>query len=971
VYGVWGNISVALGLLLFAGIPAVVNSTPAKSTVVQRLERPDQVPDGLSSSDWGSIRARLETARYAIRPVAGSAPGHYRAWNRPQRLRAEFGTNGVFLIRNGQPGQPAVCGRLVFQSYGYGQTLKTAANPTLSVAGNRIEYHRGPLTEWYVNDRRGVEQGFTLKQRPKKSMNAGPLCLEMTLDGELTGELSQDAKTVLLRDKSGVVRMRYTELKAWDARQRGLPARLQTAGSIVQLVVDDRDALYPLTIDPVIITEFKQLTASDGKDEDSFGSSVSISGDTVVVGAPWALNLIGAAYIFDRNNGGANNWGQVKELTIAITVINLYFGWSVSISGDTVVVGNVATFTPGTAYIFDRNKGGPNNWGQVKELTRGVVGDSFGTSVSISGDTVAVAGSGYTYVFDRNNGGADNWGLVKQLPPSSVCSAAISGDTVVAITCFGGSPGAAYIYDRNNGGANNWGQVQQLVFPLPATSDTSVAISGDTVVIGNAGTFIQGAAYVFDRNNGGANNWGQVQKLTASDGAVGDGFGGSVSISEDTVMVGAVNQQLTGAAYVFERNSGGPNNWGQVEKLSDNVAGDFFGGSVSIGGSTVVVGAEDWGSATAETGAAYVSTITTTTLDSASVQYSDMVTLHATVSPNTASGSVQFQINGNNVGSPVSLSGGVAELTTQILQKPDSWGITAQFSSTDPEFQNSQGTATLTVTVEDAKVAPDLNNPSAAKVNTAGGTAGPIVLKASITELQNGPGQVTGTTEALGNICLATPVTVTLAPLVGGGTLTVPAAAVLSCDGTTLVVQGTFNNVPVNVYQVSYTIGGSYYTGTGTSLLAVYDPSQGFVTGGGVINRGGGVSGNFGATAKYVGKTAVQGSVLYIEHRPTGDVRVKSSAMQTLSVVGNTGIIIAKATVNGVGNYTIQAVLVDNGEPGAGADLFGLKVVDPTGAMVPGLTFNPLALVGGNIQVPHKSGLPMFQASQETLQKSQ
>jgi hypothetical protein len=239
-------------------------------------------------------------------------------------------------------------------------------------------------------------------------------------------------------------------------------------------------------------------------------------------------------------------------------------------------------------------------------------------------------------------------------------------------------------------------------------------------------------------------------------------------------------------------------------------------------------------------------------------------------------------------------------------------------------------------------------------VNAAGGTAGPITLKATITEWQNGPGQVSGTADELGNICLAVPVTVTLDAVVGGGSLTAPAATV-SCDGTTLMVAATFTDVPVNVYGVSFSIGGMNYTGAASSTLTVYDPSLGFMTGGGKIDRGGGVWGEFAANVKYL-KKGVQGEMLYLEHGPAGEVKVKSNSMQTLSIVGNAGVIISKATVAGVGNCWLQAVLVDNGEPGVGADQFGLKVVAPNGAVVSGLTFDPLTLVEGNIQVPHTTG---------------
>ena len=105
--------------------------------------------------------------------------------------------------------------------------------------------------------------------------------------------------------------------------------------------------------------------------------------------------------------------------------------------------------------------------------------------------------------------------------------------------------------------------------------------------------------------------------------------------------------------------------------------------------------------------------------------------------------------------------------------------------------------------------------------------------------------------------------------------------------------------------------------------------------------------------AKYLKNGQIQGSLLYIEHRVSGDVMLKSNALKALSIVGNTAVLLSKATLNGVGGYSFQATLIDNGEPGTN-DQFGLEVTDPGGAQVSDLTFTPITLTGGNIQVPHQ-----------------
>jgi hypothetical protein len=402
------------------------------------------------------------------------------------------------------------------------------------------------------------------------------------------------------------------------------------------------------TIDPLVTAGEIKLTASPAAAYDNFGVSVAISGDTVVVGADGnedAGSYSGSAYIFSRNFGGADNWGQVKKLTRSDASSWDYFGHSVAISGDTVVVGAYYKGSySGSAYIFSRNRDGVDNWGEVKKLTASdaAEGDHFGVSVAISGDTVVVGAdgnddagtsSGSAYIFSRNRDGVDNWGEVKKLTASDAAegdhfgvSVAISGDTVVVGAHgnddAGTNSGSAYIFSRNSGGADNWGEVKKLTASDAAEGDLfgySVAISGDTVVVGayfsdDAGSE-SGSAYIFSRNSGGADNWGQVKKLTRSDAEAGDWFGHSVAISGDTVVVGAPYNNgavsRSGSAYMFSRNFEGADNWGQVKKLiaSDTAEYDHFGDSVAISGDSVLVGAYGNDDAGAASGAAYLYTL--------------------------------------------------------------------------------------------------------------------------------------------------------------------------------------------------------------------------------------------------------------------------------------------------------------------------------------------------------------------------
>jgi len=380
-----------------------------------------------------------------------------------------------------------------------------------------------------------------------------------------------------------------------------------------------------------------KLTAGDAEAFDNFGFSVSLSGDTALVGAPSdddAGSLSGSAYVF-RDVGGA--WPKIAKLTADDAPMFDRFAESVSLSGHTALVGapldDDAGTLSGSAYVF-REVGGV--WQQIAKLTAddAADGDEFGVSVSLSGDTALVgaqlanndAGSpnGAAYVF-REAGGA--WQQFAKLTAADGVlgdgfgvSVSISGDTALigapSDDDAGSASGAAYVF-RPVGGA--WQQIAKLTAADAATFDRfgeSVSISGDTAIVGafqddDAG-FNSGSAYVF-REVGGA--WQQIAKLTADDAAGADQFGASVSISGD-------DRAVIGARFDDDRCPGLPDcdsgsayvfrevdgAWRQIDKLTaaDAAFGDSFGAGVSLGGDTAVVGAPLENDAGSNSGSAYV-----------------------------------------------------------------------------------------------------------------------------------------------------------------------------------------------------------------------------------------------------------------------------------------------------------------------------------------------------------------------------
>ncbi len=324
-------------------------------------------------------------------------------------------------------------------------------------------------------------------------------------------------------------------------------------------------------------TQQTKFAASDGAAQDWFGGSVALSGDTALVGADGDDDArgsqCGSAYVFTRSG---TTWTQQAKLTAHDGAAAYYFGSSVALSGDTALVGAYYDDGKGSAYVFTRSG---TAWTQQAKLTAadGAATDWFGSAVALSGD-IAIIGS------ERDD---DN----------------------------GSDSGSAYVYTRSG---TAWTQQAKLTAADGATTDyfgTSVALFGDTALVGayrddDKGTD-SGSAYVFSRSG---TAWTQQAKLTAGDGAAYDNFGYSVALSGDTALVGAYGDDGNGSAYVFTRFGIA---WNQQAKLiaADGAAGDYFGVSVALSGETALVGASGddgpgtWGVPADGQGSAYVFTL--------------------------------------------------------------------------------------------------------------------------------------------------------------------------------------------------------------------------------------------------------------------------------------------------------------------------------------------------------------------------
>ncbi len=361
--------------------------------------------------------------------------------------------------------------------------------------------------------------------------------------------------------------------------------------------------------------EIDKLLASDGSSGDEFGTRVDVSGEVIVVGTYWG----NAAYVY-RFDG--SSWVEEAVLRSADTMPNDAFGAAVAIEGDVIVVGafldDDSGRQSGSAYVF-RFDPEAVEWVLEDKLlaSDGEPSEWFGSSVAISGETLAVGApgsdqgllSGAVYIFRLEAG---VWTEVTKFQASDTTeghlfggSVAIDGDLLVAGALgVDLSSGAAYVFRRDG---PSWREEAKLVDADGASGDLfgrSVAISGDAVVVGAYGDF-PGSAFVFR----GCLGWAQEAQLLPSDLEKNQTFAETVSIDGGVIVIGATgdgqNGPVAGAAHVFRRRE---TQWIKEAKLlaSDGTAYDKFGTSVAVDGDFLVVGAEWEDGNGPDSGSAYV-----------------------------------------------------------------------------------------------------------------------------------------------------------------------------------------------------------------------------------------------------------------------------------------------------------------------------------------------------------------------------
>jgi hypothetical protein len=386
------------------------------------------------------------------------------------------------------------------------------------------------------------------------------------------------------------------------------------------------------------------IKASNPATNDGFGASVALSGDTLAVGAPWqnggaggvnaaqttsGADASGAVYVFTRDSKG---WAQQAYVKADAPVAGDYFGTDVAILDDVLVVGaprsdptGTSGLTPhaGAVYVFVRSAG---VWTQQARLSAldGTVGDLFGLRLALSKALLVVGApasgadaSGAVYLFSHD---ASGWRQSKKLKASKPIgnaafgsAVALDGDTLAVGSQKDASSvsagGSAYVFTQHDG---DWFEQARLEPSVPRDSATfgwSVAVQGDTLVVGAPRATLSlmapsGEAYVFDRVAG---HWNQSAVLEAPVPRTTDYFGVDVGLTPTLLLIGSSGDAggmgglkgdvqnrgapQSGAMYLYARQPSGFVMSTYI-KASVPARGDAFGIRVALSGDTIVAGAD-------------------------------------------------------------------------------------------------------------------------------------------------------------------------------------------------------------------------------------------------------------------------------------------------------------------------------------------------------------------------------------------
>ncbi|MBK9248721.1 MAG: FG-GAP repeat protein [Ignavibacteria bacterium] len=305
------------------------HSTASTQSTIQGEQKPDVDPNWLSQ-----VTQDLAKSEYYIQYQADI--NSYQSPNRSQNLRITYGENG-FSMRPRVGDNASWNVALNLTSVSKGAAKLPLDKPKFQINGNHLTANFVDLTIEYLNNPDGMRQNFIVKSKP-----AGNLPLTLTLNSTSNLIPLQKGNDAILfaentAKANGVVW--YKDLNVWDANNTKLAAKMELHGEAIDLVVDDRNAVYPVTVDPLSTTAnwSSEANQNDAQLGWSIAQAGNVNGDNfpdVLIGAPKYDNGQadeGAVFVY---HGSATGLGVTAAKILEVNIAGANFGWSVSGAGD-------------------------------------------------------------------------------------------------------------------------------------------------------------------------------------------------------------------------------------------------------------------------------------------------------------------------------------------------------------------------------------------------------------------------------------------------------------------------------------------------------------------------------------------------------------------------------------------------------------------------------------------------------------
>ncbi|MBC8161591.1 MAG: IPT/TIG domain-containing protein [Roseiflexaceae bacterium] len=537
--------------------------------------------------------------RYALSSAAGQRDQQYHVQHTGATYSAvnpQQGTQAVFDPRTLQVKTGSDNWALDLAGWGRAE-LQTPPNTyTTSLVDNRMEFDYGALSAWYVNGPGGTQQGWTVQARPAGALST-PLTVALVQRGSLRGTLDADRRGLTLHDAAGADRLRYAGLMALDANNQQLPVWMELVGDTVNIRVDDRNAVYPIVIDPLIAGP-----TYDGPGVSStFGRhAISANGRTLVIYHPYTAGNFARLLVYDLSNPS-----QVQATFVdpQISQQIAFIHFAVSGDGKTIAATDYAVDnTSGTKIaLFKLNNG---TWARNSATYDYTIaaGQNGGSSMALNhdGSTIAIGdvSQGKIYVV-RSSGiaaiskGAQEYG-------SFASSVAISADGNTIITASG---------DSATGGEGI------KIFKAPTWQQSGVIVShpywlGNVAMSADGRTIAARAAsgrrvFVYSAASDGSFA-STPATLTGNNFTLDDCFacyemalspnGNTIAVGQPAVSGGFSSTPSAGAVYLFYKPSGGWQNATESELAPLNpVDNDRTGRHISFSATSLIVSMPGYG----------------------------------------------------------------------------------------------------------------------------------------------------------------------------------------------------------------------------------------------------------------------------------------------------------------------------------------------------------------------------------------